>query len=76
MTSPTEHEIRIAALERQCAVLAAQVDRLYVVVVAVRRWEANDKAATRNALRVVLANYDAAMAQLAKRAGEGGWRKS
>jgi hypothetical protein len=57
---------RIQQLEALNATLAAQVNRLYAVVVAVRRWEANDKAATRNALRVALANYDDAMAQLAK----------
>jgi len=57
-----ERDRRIEQLERLSATLAAQVDRQALVLVAVRRWEANDKASTRNGVRAALAAYDAAMA--------------
>jgi hypothetical protein len=61
------YEERIKALEKQCAVLAEQVDRQGKVVEAARY--TTGSYSDLYALRQSVADYDAAMAQLAKGTG-------
>jgi hypothetical protein len=60
---------RIAALERQCATLAAQVDRMRLVVDAAQRWTRDDKGFLRIHLRTAVINYEQQMTQLTKDGG-------
>lgn len=57
---------RIGQLEQLNAVLAAQVDRMHVVVKAAQVWAGNDKGFTRIALRTAVINYVSQMEKLAK----------
>lgn len=66
MKEVAERDTRIAALEKQCAMLAAQVDRMRPVVDAAQRWTRNDKGFLRIHLRTAVINYEHEMAQLAK----------
>ena len=69
---PTEQQwqARVEALERQCAALAAQVDRQAKVVDAARSLMKADSSYAVSIANVniyeALRSYDAAMAQLAK----------
>jgi hypothetical protein len=72
---PTEQQwrARVKALERQCAALAAQVDRQAKVVEvaqvlsrSLRRHDPASWSGTEEALERMVTEYEAAMAQLAK----------
>jgi hypothetical protein len=67
------YEQHVAALERQCAALAAQLDRQAKVVEAaqvlsrsLRRHDPASWSGTEEALERMVTEYEAAMAQLAK----------
>jgi hypothetical protein len=64
--SEAEYRERIAALERQCVTLAAQVDRDRLVIKMAEPWRDNDKGFTRIVLREAVDTYRCTMAQLAK----------
>jgi hypothetical protein len=77
--SAQEYEARIKALEQQCAVLAAQVDRMRPVVEAaqvltcsLRRHEPASWIGTEEALERAITAYEQQMAQLAKEGRDDG----
>jgi hypothetical protein len=64
--SEAEYRERIAALERQCATLAAQVDRMTRVIDVARVVVDRSGAANYGELVIAVTLYNAQMAQLAK----------
>jgi hypothetical protein len=66
-----ERDRRIEALERQCATLAAQVDRDRLVIKMAELWRDNEKGFTRIGLREAVDTYRHTMAQLAKEKHDG-----
>jgi hypothetical protein len=61
-----ERDRRIQELEQLNAALAAQVDRMDVVMKAAKTWAGSDKGFTRIALRTAVINYVSQMEKLAK----------
>ena len=64
--NPTEYETRIVALEKQCAVLAAQVDRQGKVLDAALEWEHHGGSLLLQRLGQTVVAYRRTMTQLAR----------